>query len=198
MTEPTIPLPKKPDRPYICEENTHIMTARTKVFAGLIIVALLTRIAPHYPNFTAMGALAFYGALSTRHLGMSLAAMVGTLMVSDLIINNLIYPTGSFTLMYAGSLFTYAGFAAYSFLGRYAGQGAKSALALVAGSLAFFLISNFGVWVTAQSLYPSQATGLLATYVAAIPFYAPELISTAAFSALAYGAHSWATRTAKA
>lgn len=198
MTEPSIPLPKKANRPYICEENTHIMTARTKVFAGLIIVALLTRVMPHYPNFTAMGALAFYGALSTRRLGMSLAAMVGTLMVSDLIINNLVYPTGSFTWMYAGSLFTYLGFAAYSLLGRYAGQGAKAALALVGGSFAFFLISNFGVWMTTNALYPTEAVGLAATYIAAIPFYAPELLSTAAFSALAYGAQSWATRTAKA
>lgn len=178
--------------------NTLIMTARTKVFVGLIIVALLTRVMPHYPNFTAMGALAFYGALSTRKLGMSLAAMVGTLMISDLIINNIVYPTGSFTLMYAGSLFTYLGFATYSVLGRYAGQGAKAALALIGGSIAFFVISNFGVWMTTNALYPNQAVGLVATYIAAIPFYAPEVVSTAAFSALAYGAHSWATRTAKA
>jgi hypothetical protein len=32
--------------------------------------------------------------------------------------------------------------------------------------------------------------GLMATYVAAIPFYAPELISTALFSAMAYAAET--------
>lgn len=174
------------------------MTARTKVFVGLIAVAFISRVMPHYPNFTAMGALAFYGALSTKNLKMSLTAMVATLMISDLIINNVLYPTGEFTLMYAGSMFTYLGFATYSILGRYAKNGMQTAGALVLGSIAFFLLSNFGVWMTTHALYPNEAVGLAATYIAAIPFYAPELISTALFSGLAYGAYSFATRTAKA
>src|SRR6056300_1982627 len=166
------------------------MMTKNKVLLGLIIVALVSRIAPHYPNFTAMGALAFFGASRIKSLWGSLALVVATMMISDLVINNLIYPTGEFVLMYSGSLFTYAGFAAYALLGRYASNGKNTAGLMLLGSLSFFLLSNLGVFFSAFSLFPQNIGGLMATYAAAIPFYAPELISTALFSALAYAAET--------
>ena len=174
------------------------MTAKTKIFAGLIILAFVSRIVPHYPNFTAMGALAFYGAFSMKRLALTITAVVATMMASDLIINNLIYPTDTFVFMYVGSVYTYLGFAAYSLIGHFSNGSAKAGLGLVAGSLVFFAVSNFGVWASVTSLYSENAAGLLATYIAAIPFYAPELLSTGLFSAVAYGAHRWVTKLAKA
>jgi len=174
------------------------MTAKNKVLIGLVIAALISRIAPHYPNFTAMGALAFMGANQNKSLFKIIALTFGVLMVSDLFINNFIYPSGSFTLMYKGSLFTYAGFILYAVAGRYGKTGAKSIVALVAGSIGFFLLSNLGVFLSEFSLFPKTASGLAATYAAAIPFYAPELISTALFSALAYAAEIKLVATAKA
>ncbi len=166
------------------------MMTKNKVLVGLIIVALVSRIAPHYPNFTAMGALAFFGASRIKSIWGSLALVVATMMITDLIINNLIYPTGEFVLMYSGSLFTYAGFTAYSLLGRKVTNMRNGAALLVGGSVAFFLISNFGVFLSAYSLFPLTWGGLIATYAAAVPFYAPELISTALFSAMAYAAET--------
>ena len=163
---------------------------KNKVLVGLIIVALVSRIAPHYPNFTAMGALAFFGASRIKSIWGSLALVVATMMITDLIINNLIYPTGEFVLMYSGSLFTYAGFAAYALLGRKATNMKDGSALLVGGSVAFFLISNLGVFLSAYSLFPVTWGGLIATYAAAVPFYAPELISTALFSAMAYAAET--------
>jgi hypothetical protein len=174
------------------------MSTNYKLLAGLILVAFISRIAPHYPNFTAVGALAFYSAMNTRSLVSSLAMLVGTMMLSDVVINNLIYPTGTFVWMYSGSIFTYLGFAAYSFLGRVSKNGFKSAPYLVIGSILFFAFSNLGVFLSEFSLMPKTLGGLWATYAAAIPFYAPELLSTALFTALAVGAHSMAVRTQKA
>ena len=174
------------------------MTPKTKIFAGLILLAFVSRIVPHYPNFTAMGALAFYGAFSMKRLAVTVTAVVATMMASDLIINNLIYPTDTFVFMYVGSIYTYIGFAAYSLIGHFSKSNAKAGLGLVAGSLVFFTISNLGVWASTTALYPDNAAGLLATYIAAIPFYAPELLSTALFSAVAYGALSWITKAVKA
>ena len=162
------------------------MTTKNKVLLGLIVVAVVSRIIPHYPNFTAMGALAFFGASRIKSIWGSLALVIATMMITDLVINNLVYPTGEFVLMYSGSLFTYAGFAAYALLGRKA-TNMKNGLALLAGgSVAFFLLSNFGVFLSVYSVFPMTWGGLMATYAAAIPFYAPELISTALFSAMAY------------
>ncbi len=174
------------------------MTAQNKVLIGLVIAAFISRVAPHYPNFTAMGALAFMGANQNKGLFKSIALTFGVLMVSDLFINNIVYPSGSFVMMYKGSLFTYAGFTIYAVAGRYAKTGAKGITALIAGSIGFFLMSNLGVFLSEFSLFPRTISGLAATYAAAIPFYAPELISTALFSAIAYAAEIKLVDTAKA
>ena len=55
---------------------------------------------------------------------------------------------------------------------------------VAAGSSLFFLLTNFGVWLTGE-LYPWTADGLWRCYVAAVPFFrstlAGDLIFTAAF-----------------
>jgi len=161
------------------------MKSKATVFTVLALVAALSRLLPHYPNFTAMGALAFYTAYSGKNLWRSMALMAGIMMVTDLVLNNIVYPSGEFVLMYAGSLFTYIGFAAYTLTGYLSKSRKGAALGLIGGSLIFFAVSNFGVWFSAFSPYPKTGTGLLAAYTAAIPFYAPELLSSFLFSALA-------------
>jgi len=47
----------------------------------------------------------------------------------------------------------------------------------VAGSTAFFLISNFGVWM-GWELYPHTWQGLSSCYAAAVPYYRASLLST--------------------
>lgn len=174
------------------------MKSKATVFAVLTLVAACSRLFPHYPNFTAMGALAFYTAFSGKNFWQSLALMAGTMMVTDLVLNNLVYPTGEFIFMYAGSLFTYIGFAAYSLMGYLSKSRKSAAIGLIAGSVIFFAVSNFGVWFSAFSPYPKTGTGLLAAYTAAIPFYAPELLSSFLFSAIAGYAESRVKATANA
>ena len=174
------------------------MNSKSKVITALVVVAVFSRLLPHYPNFTAMGALAFFSAFSGKNFGKSLALMAGTMMFTDVILNNIIYPTGEFVFMYAGSIFTYVGFAAYTLTGYLSKSRKGAALGLIVGSLLFFAISNFGVWFSPLSAYPKTVTGLLSAYTAAIPFYAPELLSSFLFSALAACAESRVRATAKA
>ena len=174
------------------------MTAKTKVLIGLVIAAFISRIVPHYPNFTAMGALAFVGASHSKNFLKITALTFGVLMISDVIINNIIYPSESFILMYKGSIFTYIGFSLYALAGRFSKNGAKGIIALIIGSVGFFLLSNLGVFLSEFSLFPKTLSGLFATYAAGLPFYAPELISTALFSAIAYAAEIKLVRIAKA
>ena len=46
----------------------------------------------------------------------------------------------------------------------------RIAAASLGGSVAFFLASNFGVWMS-SAMYPRTATGLAACYVASLPFF---------------------------
>ena len=111
------------------------MNSKSKVFTALVVVAVFSRLLPHYPNFTAMGALAFFSAFSGKNIGKSLALMAGTMMFTDVILNNIIYPSGEFVFMYAGSIFTYVGFAAYTLTGYLSKSRKGAALGLIVGSL---------------------------------------------------------------
>ena len=47
----------------------------------------------------------------------------------------------------------------------------------LASSVCFFIITNFGAWLTLE-MYEKNLTGLLQSYVLAIPFFHSTLIST--------------------
>ena len=47
----------------------------------------------------------------------------------------------------------------------------------ILGSLCFFIITNFGAWLTLE-MYEKNAAGLLQSYIMAIPFFHNTLIST--------------------
>jgi hypothetical protein len=57
----------------------------------------------------------------------------------------------------------------------------------VIGGLAFYLISNFGVWITAdRAIHPGTLDGLLNCYILALPFYRNLTVSTLVFSAVLF------------
>jgi hypothetical protein len=58
--------------------------------------------------------------------------------------------------------------------------------AALASSVVFFVVTNFGVWVFG-SRYPKTAAGLLACYVAAIPFFQNTLAGDALYTAVLFG-----------
>ena len=66
----------------------------------------------------------------------------------------------------------------------------KTAGMVVAGTFSFFIITNFAVWAM-DGHYPMTLEGLIACYIAAIPFYGNTLLSTALFSALFFGIAKW-------
>ena len=47
--------------------------------------------------------------------------------------------------------------------------------AAVLGATAFFVLSNLGVWAL-SSMYPRDGAGLIACYVAALPFFGATLV----------------------
>ena len=51
------------------------------------------------------------------------------------------------------------------------------------GALTFFIISNFGVWISG-SYYDISTQGLLNCYIMAIPFFTNTLLSTLFFAVI--------------
>jgi hypothetical protein len=56
--------------------------------------------------------------------------------------------------------------------------------AALASAISFYVISNFGVWASGYVGYPKTFAGLVACYVAAIPFFEKGLASDLMFSAV--------------
>src|ERR1035438_10223130 len=68
--------------------------------------------------------------------------------------------------------------------------------AALIGSVQFFLLSNFGTWLAPGFAYSHTPGGLIACYIAAIPFFRNTLLSDLLFTAVLFGLHALLSRTA--
>jgi hypothetical protein len=90
-------------------------------------------------------------------------------------------------------LVTWAWYAAILLLGSVLAKGfsvVRIGAASLTASVSFFLISNFAVWMVWRDMYPKTVNGLMACYVAGLPFFrtavASDLLFTAAFFGIGY------------
>lgn len=173
--------------------------------AALIIVfAALTRLFPHYPNFTAIGAMAIFGGSVIKDKKLAFLLPLVALFVSDVCLQFLsqVLNLGWVSKGFYGieQLFVYAAFIIITGLATLIRKtnAANIALAAVWSGVVFFLISNFGVWLL-SSYYPKTLAGLGACYWIAIPFYNGEvtgsfllnsIVGNLFFSALLFGAYA--------
>ena len=145
-----------------------------------ILAAAALRLVPHPPNFSPIDAMAlFSGAyLSRRSIALALAAPLAALLLSDALLG-----------FYSGFWMTYLAVAAIALIGS-AALGRRSAfrvgLAAVAGSISFFLISNFGTWAL-SGMYAHTSAGLVACYTAAISFFQNTLAGDLFYATLLFG-----------
>jgi hypothetical protein len=58
--------------------------------------------------------------------------------------------------------------------------------ASLGGSLLFFVVTNFAVWLTGQ-MYPMTGAGLGTCYVAAIPFFRNTVLGDVFFATVLFG-----------
>ena len=63
------------------------------------------------------------------------------------------------------------------------------------GPTSFFVLSNFGVWAGGMNGYPYTLGGLSVCYLAGMPFYRNDLISTAIVLGVALGVEALVRRT---
>jgi len=156
----------------------------------VLLVAVLSRILPysfHTVNlgFTAVGGgLLFFGARRSRW---QLVFAVLALMATDYYLT--VYAFG-YAFHASDYLVTWGWEAAVCLMGFYMlrqkSTGWRVAGAVAASSTSFFLVSNFAVWASSV-MYPHTAAGLGACFVAGIPFYANDVISTAFTAGALFG-----------
>lgn len=171
----------------------------TLIILGIIVLVAASRLLPEsIANFTAIGAIAFMGGALFENKWLKYLLPISILAISDLALNTLVY--SEFTnsgLFYDGMLWVYLPFVISVFIGqRMLKQMNVSKVlltALVSGSI-FFLLSNFGVWMSGV-LYPKTATGLVEAYTMGIPFFRSTLLGNMFYGLLIYYAYQFATKT---
>jgi hypothetical protein len=67
-------------------------------------------------------------------------------------------------------------------------------VASLTASASFFLISNFAVWLVWRDMYPKTFNGLMACYVAGLPFFRSAVVSDLLFTAAFFGIGYLASR----
>lgn len=153
----------------------------------LILVAVLSRLLPHagWFNFTAVGgALLYFGA---RRSWREMLAPLAVLMATDYYLTVYAY---HFTFRWQGYLTTWAWYLMAMALGQILLRSKTTFVRVASGALlgptSFFVLSNYVVWVS-SGMYPRTMAGLSTCYVAALPFYRNDLLSTAIVAGLAFG-----------
>ena len=131
--------------------------------AGLVGLDVVARILPHAPDFTPVAASALFAASALRLRAFSVLVPITAMLCADAVLG--FYDFKMMAVVY-GALAWPA--LAASLCPRLR-HPATTAPLLMSSSLVFFLVINFAVWALSP-IYPASAAGLLACYVAALPF----------------------------
>lgn len=148
-----------------------------------VILAFVVRFMPHPLAFTPVTAsLLFFGARGPRK---QLWAPVLLLAISDVILTKYVY----------ASHFTWDHFVTWAWYGAMVWLGTRLREhqrplpvlgAALAGSVSFFVISNFAAWAAWTDMYPRTFAGLMTAYVAGIPFFRRALEGDLLFTAVMF------------
>lgn len=153
----------------------------------LVLLAVVSRLLPHPPNFTPLAAV---GLFAGAYLGARKFWLVpiSALLVSDMVIG--FYPP-------VVMVFVYGAFILCAYIGRAFLHERRSLLRLggaaLSGAVIFFILSNLGDWLSGLN-YPLTQDGLLDCYVMAIPFFRNTLLGDLFYVACLFGVYEMCSR----
>ena len=138
--------------------------------AGLTLLLGLSRIIPHPPNFTPILAVGIFVPLLTGKWQHALPLTLGAMLIGDL-----------YWGLHSYMAWTYASVALVSIVAL------RMSLLVncIVAPVIFFTITNLGVWTSGY--YGLTFEGLIACYIAAIPFFHMTLLGTVVYTLLFYG-----------
>lgn len=154
------------------------MNPRLTFLAVITFAAAVLRLLPHPPNFEPIGALALLGGAHAEKRHWAFILPLAAMLLSDALIgfhDQMLVVYGSYALI------AWTGFALRQRKGALPVAGGA-----IAASILFFTLTNFGVWAFGP-LYPKTPEGLVACYIAAIPFLGNTVAGNLFYSAVLFG-----------
>jgi hypothetical protein len=153
---------------------------------GLIVLGALIRVTQAL-NFAPVGAISLFAGARLRGWKAYLLPLV-LMAITDPILGGYSFATP----------FVYVSFLIMVWIGSKLRQTENPlwiGAAALAGSLQFFLITNFAWWLSITQPYPRSFSGLANCYLAGIPFYGRTLASDLFYAGVLFGLHAWLSRT---
>ncbi len=162
-------------------------TATNRLYLALLLVVLgvVLRLLPHPWNLTPIGAIALFSGAAFDRKRWSFAIPIAAMFIGDVLME-ITTGYGLHSLMPV----VYGSFAASVVIGLLirARRGSAKAVAgaAVVSSVLFYVVTNFAMW-TISTVYPKTMAGLIACYVAGIPYFGTQLAGDLLYSALLFG-----------
>lgn len=153
------------------------------VVVVFILLGIIARILPHPANFTPIAAIALFSGTKLKYKWALIIPFL-TMLISDYFIgfhNTMLYVYGSFGLIVILGLLLKKHYSASSI-----------ALSSLTGSILFYIITNFGVWLQ-SGMYPHTTYGLIHCYYMAIPFFRNTLLGDIIYATAIFGAYELTT-----
>ena len=146
---------------------------------GLILILAFARLIPHPPNFTPVIAVAMMSGYFFKNINFSFLTLLAAMFLSDLFIG-----------FYENVIFVYGSLLLITFIFYKVSRKINFKNLFIfgfVGSLIFFIISNFGVWLLGSPgvldvPYDRSFNGLIECYILAIPFFGNTFLSTLVFA----------------
>lgn len=172
------------------------MNKRFLILSGLILAAAISRLIPHPYNFAPIGAMSLMGAAYFSDKKFSFILPFIAMFVSDLLINNILYASyfQGFTLFTPGAGWVYGAIALIVLAGIFLLKKVTLPRVIVgslSASVIFFIVSNFGVWLSDPD-YPLTISGLLLCYEMAIPFFHNTVLGDLVYCSVLFGGFEYA------
>tara|TARA_B100001029_G_C14857467_1_gene337210 strand:- start:19 stop:519 length:501 start_codon:yes stop_codon:yes gene_type:complete len=151
---------------------------RNILIASIIILAVLSRIVPHPPNFAPITGIALFSSKKINNKLFGVFLPIIPLFISDLFlgigfINIIVYL--SFIIIY--------------FLG--AARKKIDVKTVFLSSVIFFILTNLGVWYLG---YPKNIEGLTACFTIAIPFFVNTILGDLFYSFILFRSYKTAEK----
>jgi len=174
-----------------------ILNFRFGTLCVIVLAAGILRLIPQPQNFGPIGAMALFGGAYFGKKWQAFLIPLAALLISDLVVNFAFYR--EFVLFHEMAVWVYGAFAINVLIGIALLKKVKTSSVITANiiaSLLFFTITNFGVWASPNimNIYPSNAAGLTACYIAGIPYLWGTLAGNLFYSALLFGIFEYAQK----
>jgi hypothetical protein len=160
-------------------QNFFIILKKEIFPISLILILAFARLIPHPPNFTPIIAVAIMSSYFFKNINLSLLILLIAMLISDLFIG-----------FYENMIFVYVSLLLITFVFHKISNKINFKNLFIcgfAGSLIFFVVSNFGVWALGSPgvydiAYEKSLSGLIECYILAIPFFVNTFLSTIIFA----------------